>query len=166
MNSYLERLRQELESTIRPLSSEIMERAPVGKWSAAQIAEHLFLTYKGTAAGLAKCLLQGPIAKRPTFKDRMATMLVVGLGYMPSGRKSPERAMPQGASFDDVRKDLFVELQKVSAALDDCERRFGRRTKVMDHPIIGPLTADEWRKFHFVHGRHHLRQIRKRTKKV
>ncbi len=166
MDSYLERLQQELEATIGPLSSEIMKQAPAGKWSAAQIAEHLFLTYKGTAAGLAKCLEKGPLAKPSTLKDRIATTLVVRLGYMPGGRKSPERAMPRGASPDDVRRDLFVELQKVSAALDDCERRYGPRTKLMDHPFIGPLTADEWRKFHFVHGRHHLRQIRERNKEA
>ncbi|MGZ4836286.1 MAG: DUF1569 domain-containing protein [Terriglobales bacterium] len=35
----------------------------------------------------------------------------------------------------------------------------------MDHPFLGPLTADEWRKFHWVHGRHHTRQIRERIGK-
>ena len=164
MNSYLERLRQELEATMAPLSAEGLPQTPDGKWSAAQIAEHLFLTYKGTSAGLAKCLETGPTARRATVRDRMSAMLVVGFSYLPGGRKSPERAMPKGASLDDVRRDIQVQLQKMGAALDDCERRFGSRTKIMDHPFIGPLTADEWRKFHYVHGRHHMRQIRARTK--
>ncbi|MGZ7099671.1 MAG: DUF1569 domain-containing protein [Candidatus Angelobacter sp.] len=30
----------------------------------------------------------------------------------------------------------------------------------MDHPVLGPLTAAEWRKFHLVHGLHHVKQIR------
>jgi len=41
--------------------------APAGKWNAAQILEHLFLTYKHTNRGLAKCVEQAaPLAtKRP-----------------------------------------------------------------------------------------------------
>jgi hypothetical protein len=34
----------------------------------------------------------------------------------------------------------------------------------LDHPFIGPLTADQWRKFHWVHGRHHIRQMQDRMK--
>jgi hypothetical protein len=40
-----------------------------------------------------------------------------------------------------------------------CEARFGRRVKLLDHPILGPLTAVEWRKLHVVRGRHHLKQL-------
>ena len=51
------------------------------------------------------------------------------------------------------------------SAMDDliaqCEARFGKRTRVLDHPFLGPLTARQWRKFHWVHGRHHLKQIQK-----
>jgi hypothetical protein len=35
----------------------------------------------------------------------------------------------------------------------------------MDHLILGPLTAGQWRKFHWVHGQHHARQIRERLAK-
>ena len=40
-----------------------------------------------------------------------------------------------------------------------CEAQYGARNKVLDHPILGPLTARQWRKFHWVHGRHHMKQI-------
>ncbi len=53
----------------------------------------------------------------------------------------------------------------MGSGLDACERRFGARTKIMDHLFLGPLTASEWRKFHWVHGRHHARQIRERMGK-
>jgi len=32
----------------------------------------------------------------------------------------------------------------------------------MDHPVIGALTVDQWLKFHEVHTKHHIRQIRDR----
>jgi hypothetical protein len=40
-----------------------------------------------------------------------------------------------------------------------CEVQFGEKTKIMDHPFIGPLSGRQWRKFHLVHGRHHIKQI-------
>jgi hypothetical protein len=45
--------------------------------------------------------------------------------------------------------------------IGQCEARFGKRTRVLDHPVLGPLTARQWRKFHWVHGRHHVKQIQK-----
>jgi hypothetical protein len=95
MNSYLERLRQELEGAIGGASPSALAQAPAGKWNAAQILEHLFLTYKNTNRGMAKCLEQGaPLVTRATLKQRLATLIVVNLGYVPGGRKAPERATP------------------------------------------------------------------------
>jgi hypothetical protein len=166
MNSYLERLRQELEDAIAGASPSALAQAPAGKWSAAQILEHLFLTYKNTNRGMAKCLETGaPLATRAALKQRLATLLVVNLGYMPAGRKAPERATPRGMSPQEVQPAIAPELQRMASGLDDCERRFGARTKIMDHPFLGPLTAEEWRRFHWVHGRHHARQIRERIGK-
>jgi hypothetical protein len=163
MNSYLERLRQELEDAIAGASPSALAQAPAGKWSAAQILEHLFLTYKNTNRGMAKCLETGaPLATRATLKQRVATLLVVNFGYMPAGRKAPERATLRGMSPEEVQPAIAPELQRMASGLEDCERRFGARTKIMDHPFLGPLTAEEWRRFHWVHGRHHARQIRER----
>jgi hypothetical protein len=166
MNSYLERLRQELEDAIGGASPSALAQAPAGKWNAAQILEHLFLTYKNTNRGLARCLEQGaPLATRATLKQRLATVIVVNLGYVPGGRKAPERTTPRGMSPEEVRQAIAPELQRMGSGLDDCERKFGTQTKIMDHPFLGPLTADGWRKFHWVHGRHHARQIRERIGK-
>lgn len=166
MDSYLEGLRQELEDAIGGASPSALAQAPAGKWNAAQILEHLFLTYKNTNRGIAKCLEQGsPLATCATLKHRLGTLLVVNLGYLPAGRKAPERATPRGMPPEEVQQAIAPELQRMGSGLDDCERRFGRRTKIMDHPFLGPLTADEWRKFHWVHGRHHARQIRERIGK-
>jgi Protein of unknown function (DUF1569) len=56
------------------------------------------------------------------------------------------------------------ELKRMSAQMDACELKFGSRTKLLDHPFIGPLNADQWRKFHWVHGRHHICQMQERMK--
>jgi hypothetical protein len=163
MDFSLERLRQELEDAIGGASPSAWAQAPAGKWNAGQILEHLFLTYKNTNRGMEKCLERGaPLATRATLKQRVATILVVNLGYLPEGRKAPERATPRDMPPEEVRQAIVPELQRMDSGLDDCERRFGARTRIMDHPFLGPLTAGEWRKFHWVHGRHHARQIRER----
>jgi hypothetical protein len=166
MDSYLERLQRELESATEGAPAAGLELAPAGKWNAAQVLEHLFLTYKNTNKGISKCLEnRAPLATNATFRHRIGTLLVVGLGYLPGGRKAPERATPQGMPAAEVQQAIFPEIQRMDSGLRDCETRFGPKTKIMDHPILGPLTAAEWRKFHWVHGRHHARQIRQRLGK-
>ena len=52
---------------------------------------------QNTNRGLAKCVEQGaPLATRATWKQRVATVLVVNLGYLPAGRQAPERVYPAG----------------------------------------------------------------------
>ena len=166
MDSYLERLQRELRLTTEGVTAAAFERAPAGKWNAAQLLEHLFLTYKNTNKGISKCLENGqPLATGATLYHRIATMLVVGAGYLPSGRKAPERAIPRGMGVEEVRQAIFPEIQKMESGLRDCENKFGRGIKILDHPFLGPLTAGQWRKFHWVHGRHHARQIRERLGK-
>ncbi|MGA3089343.1 MAG: DUF1569 domain-containing protein [Terriglobales bacterium] len=167
MNSYLERLRQELEQATGGASGGQLSPAPDGKWSPAQILEHLFLTFRGTNVGIEKCLKSSaPLATRATLGHRLAKFVVVNLTYMPGGRRAPARTLPQGMPPAEVMQAVGRELEEMGLALADCERRFGPRTKLMDHPFLGPLTANEWRKFHWVHGRHHARQIRERMGKL
>ena len=163
MHSYLERLRRELEHAIAGANPASLEYVPDGKWSPAQILEHLLLTYQGTNKGATRCLEKGSsLASAGTFADRVRAFAVVNLGYFPSGRKSPERAVPRGMPGDRVQSAIFAAIQEMDAGLAECERKFGPSTKLMDHPVIGPLSVQQWRKFHWVHGRHHARQIRER----
>lgn len=164
MDSSLERLRREIKGAIEIAQNSHGTSLPADKWTTGQILEHLFLTYRHTNRALAKCLESGaPLATSSTIKQRLGTMLVVNFGYFPEGRKSPERAVPKGMPPEEVQATILDEIQKMESGLNDCERRFGRGTKIIDHPILGALTARQWRKFHWVHGRHHTRQIQKRA---
>jgi hypothetical protein len=86
---------------------------------------------------------------------------VIKLSYFPKGRKSPEHAVPKGMSPDKVMAGIGSKIVSMGELLAQCEARHGARTRVLDHPILGPLTASQWRKFHWVHGRHHVKQILK-----
>jgi hypothetical protein len=163
MDAYLERLQKELEDAMDGATLDELGKGPAGKWSSAQILEHLFLTYKGTNKGIAKCLETGaPLATRATPKQRALRFMVLDLGYFPKGRKSPNLAIPRGLPCEEVSRAILPEIRQMEAGLADCEHRFGTRTKVFDHPMLGPLTCTEWRKLHLMHGQHHARQIRQR----
>lgn len=160
MESRLEKLKKALESAVEGRSSEQLRWHPPGKWCAAEVLEHLYLTYTGTIKGFEKVMQAGkPLATRGSMRHRMRTFVVVGLGHMPTGRKSPAVAQPRGLPAEKVLTEVGKTLVAMDAIIADCEARFGRRVHLLDHPILGPLTAAQWRKFHLVHGRHHQKQL-------
>jgi hypothetical protein len=162
MDAYLQRLQEAIASATRGMSAEDLRRHPEGKWSTAEVLEHLYLSYSGTTKAFERCLqADKPLARAPLLKDRMKTFVVTGLGHMPEGRKAPERTQPRGMQSDEVTREIGPRISAMDAVIAQCEARFGERTRVLDHPILGPLTARQWRKFHWVHGRHHLKQIHK-----
>ena len=165
MDSYLERLRDAIASAIRGMSSEDLTRRPEGKWSAAEILEHLSLTYTGTQKAFERCLKAGkPLGGVPTFKQRLATAAVTEFGYFPQGRKSPDQVHPRGIAAEKVVAEICPQIAAMDTAIAQCEESYGARVKVLDHPVLGPLTARQWRKFHLAHGQHHVKQIWQRRK--
>jgi hypothetical protein len=155
----LEQTLVELNAAIAGLNEAELRAAPAGKWSIADILEHLSITYVSSMNGvIAKVLASGPRVTPPVFKQRVGTFVVTGLRYLPSGRKAPEFTRPKGRTTENILTDIRRSLPELEGGLAECERRYGDR-KIADHPILGPLTARQWRKFHCVHTRHHLKQI-------
>ena len=167
MDPRLDRLKQSLESAVEGMSSEQLSWHLPGKWSAAEVLEHLYLTYTGTTRGLEKVLTHGaPLATKPSMAQRVLTFVVVRLGHVPAGLEAPARVQPKGLPVEQVRNEMGAKLAAMDATIARCEARFGRHVKLLDHPILGALTAAQWRTLHVVHGRHHQRQLlrlRKRT---
>jgi hypothetical protein len=160
MDSRLDKLKDSLESAVEGMSSEQLSWHLPGKWSAAKVLEHLYLTYTGTIKGLERVMTSGkPLATRASIVQRLLTFAVVGLGHMPAGRKAPAIVQPKGLSAEQVRTEIGAKLVAMDAIIAQCEARFGRQVKLLDHPILGPLTAPQWRKLHLVHGRHHQKQL-------
>jgi hypothetical protein len=162
MDSRLETLKKNLESAIDGMSSEQLKWHPPGKWCAEQVLEHLYQSYAGTINGFERLMKAGqPLATRASVSQRVQAFVVVGAGYMPPARKAPAAAEPKGVTVEKVRNDIGAKLVAMDATIAECEARFGGRVRVLDHPILGPLSAMQWRKLHVVHGRHHLKQLAK-----
>jgi Protein of unknown function (DUF1569) len=162
MDSYLKRLQQVIASATEGMTAEELLHHPEGKWSTAEVLEHLYLSYTGTAKGCARCLEAGkPFTSKPTRRQSFQAFVVAELGYFPRGRSAPERTRPKGMAPEKVAPEIASAIDRMDELISQCESKYGKRIKVLDHPVLGPLTAQQWRKFHWVHGRHHVKQIRR-----
>ena len=160
MDAHLNSLKQSLESAVEGMSSEQLSWHVPGKWCAAEVLEHLYLTYTGTTRGLEKVITAGtPLATKPSMKQRALTFVVTGLRYIPSGLEAPRIVRPKGLPVEQVRAEIGAKLAAMDAIIAQCEARFGRHVALLDHPILGALTAAQWRTLHVVHGRHHQKQL-------
>jgi hypothetical protein len=136
------------------------KRRDPAKWSVAEIVEHLTRAYSGTAKGFERCVEKGtPLATATTVKQRVQQFVLISLGIFPEGRQAPKHIIPTGeidlaAVLDAVRRDLA----RLDAAATATRQALGNG-KMLDHPILGALTIDQWLKFHVVHTRHHAKQI-------
>jgi hypothetical protein len=140
-------------------------------WSAQELIEHLVLTLRSTSRVLSRRLERDrPTSDRSTIVQWILQIVVLSSGHMPRGAPAPSFARPDqlhwppmnGAELIDLlRKDL----EPMDALLDQCRQRFGLQ-RVATHIVLGPLRADQWRRFHVIHLRHHLGQLRRLRQSV
>lgn len=160
MHPTTKQIRDAVANSTDGLSEHQLRLHPDGKWDSAAILEHLALTFGTTAALFQKILREGhPLATSATLKHRVIQCCVLGFSYIPSGRKSPKRVEPTGISGREATDLIFANLEKMDLAFAECERRFGTKVKIADHPVLGAIRLDGWRKFHLLHTRHHMKQI-------
>lgn len=162
MDSYITRTKRLIEDATSGLSEAELTGAPQGKWSPAQVLEHLAKAFGGSAKAFEMQIEAGELQplRKLTMKERAGIFLLLSLGYFPEGRKAPERTVPSDnpEGFATLRRTL-ENLDRAGRALDELEKKYGARDTVFTHPILGPLTVPQWRKFHFVHTRHHMKQV-------
>jgi hypothetical protein len=160
MDSRLEKVKRDLESAVDGWSNERLLWHRPQKWCAAEVLEHLLLTYSGTIKGFERVIASGkPLATKSSVWQRVLTFIVVRLGHIPSGFEAPTMVRPKGLPAEVVRREIGPQLAAMDAIIAQCEDRFGRSVKLLDHPILGPLSATDWRTLYVVHGRHHRKQL-------
>lgn len=163
MNSHLDRCLAIILDATKGAGDETRVRRDPQRWSVVEIIEHLARAYSGTAKGFERCLQKGAALATPvSFKQRLRQFALIELGFFPEGRQAPKHIIPTGdldlhAVTDAVRRDLA----RLDQSASEARAKLGTG-KMLDHPIIGALSVDQWLKFHEVHTRHHARQIAQR----
>jgi hypothetical protein len=166
MNDYLNRCIAIIETSTAGLSDAILVNRPDNRWSVIDIVEHLQLAYSGTAKGFDRCLeADAPSAKRFSWAERARKFVVVRVGYFPPGFEAPKFIQPKGGVdlrtvIDRARRDL----EWLDRSAIRVRERFGS-SAILDHPLLGAFTLDDWLRFHWIHTRHHQKQIRARSRR-
>ncbi len=127
--------------------------------------EHLSTTWLLTADAMEDRLRkERPVQTRRTPKQRVAQFMVCDLGYFPRGREAPSITKPAAETASPLDgNDLVTRIGTILAAMDSALDRMepvAAGKVALTHPVLGPLTVAQWRKFHRVHARHHAGQIR------
>lgn len=163
MDAWLDRLQKEIEETTRDLLDSDWRRAPEGRWSCAQILEHLGRSYGTTAKMLELRMGVGgpPQLRAARISEFLTKVLILNLEIFPSGALSPTQVRPQGDPGPVALQRALHNLERMDLAITSAEERWGSKQPVAMHPVLGPLSTGQWRKFHFMHGHHHVLQMRK-----
>jgi hypothetical protein len=160
LSPLLQQAQEAIDRATRGMTDEQMRWHPEGKWSAVELVEHLALSYSRSAIGMRKAIAENPEKLRgATMKERAGKLLLFGFSYIPPGRKSPEAIHPKGLSVGDALASARSSLSLVDHTISECESRLGSKVPLYLHPVLGPLTAVQWRRFHLVHTLHHMRQV-------
>src|SRR5260370_34588419 len=103
MDARFDKLKQSLESAVEGMSSEQLRWHLPGKWCAAEVLEHLYLSYVGTIGGVERVMSRGKtLASRVSTAQRVLTAVLVGFAHIPAGLKAPAITQPQGWQPDNV----------------------------------------------------------------
>lgn len=121
---------------------------PTGKWTLAQICDHLARAIEGSLGLLPQ---NGPVTRRAWPTRVVGKFLILRLGFVPRGVKAPSHVLPP----DDV---VYQEaIRHLEAAAELFERKAAEPgATCRKHPIFGFDDMETWRRFHLVHARHHL----------
>lgn len=143
------------------LPPAVIARPIEGRWSICEILEHLTLAFGVHRATLEKVLASGELrARPPRLSQWLGRILVIEFGYFPRV-KSPEATTPRGTvpperSVAAVREALIA----LDGTLAQVAAKFGDSVPVSNHPFFAGLTVRQWRKFHWRHAQHHMKQVR------
>ena len=86
MHQYIQRANDALKACAGRLTLEQLTMPLAGKWTIAEILEHLSRTYSHTAAGAQRAVTENRSLSRPGgLRSMFRAFVVVECGYLPSG---------------------------------------------------------------------------------
>jgi len=167
MNQEFETLREELERMLGGLDARQTQLRPGGdeaRWSIQQTVRHLLLTYAATERAIEARILKGTGTRAtPSIAQRIGQIVIVRAGLFPPGRKAPEMVTP---AANEAAVPGGVLIEQIGAALKSMDQRviageklFGADQPAVRHVVLGPMNFGQWRRFHLIHGRHHMKLI-------
>ena len=130
------------------------------KWSPAQVAEHVRLTYtvvQNELAGGSGLRIRTPWLVRQLLRMRILPR-ILATGKLPAGARASSEIRPGDGPFQ--RAPLLQALQvAASSAEGSIARRWGEGSAGITHHIFGRIELPRAIRFITVHTAHHTRQL-------
>jgi hypothetical protein len=166
-------LKTEIETLANEISALSKEDAQVhplpgnGRWSAQEIIEHLILSQNLTSETITAQLTKGTSPKnRRNLLKFFLRLQTIGAGYMPYGVPSMLAVRPRKYTAESgpaIAARFLESAETMDRLLVAARNKFGIQT-CGEHPFYGVMRVDEWRRYHAIHARHHLAQLRNAIK--
>jgi hypothetical protein len=138
--------------------------APPGRWSIAQIVQHLAIGVDAIVQRLEERKDRPDLVRRADARQHLLRHLLLGVGRLPPGRKTP--AVTEPGDRPDPKLALAQYRMAVArlAMLADTVPPERQARLFVRHPVLGDLNLPEWVRFFYVHNRHHAYQIEVRLR--
>ena len=121
------------------------------------------LTYKVTTEEVTRQLAKGQASRRRrSLLETFLRLQALGLGVMPHWIPATPRLKPreyEPLAGPELGKRLMEKAEEMDVLLATARRKFGIQA-CGKHPFYGSLRVDEWRRYHALHAKHHLRQLK------
>lgn len=155
--------RRALDSVLRTASNvpaDAWNHAPAeGKWSPAQVVEHLRMTYT---------TIRAELGGREGFRIRLSWLqlklvrwrflaAITREGRFPPGTPAVREVRPGPGPYD--REQLLAQLRSEGEAFEQEIRAASASGRLLSHPFLGKLTIDEGLALVTHHLRHHEKQL-------
>ncbi len=146
------------------LNREDWHRRVPGKWSIAQLVQHLAIGIDTVATTFEKRASKQGMKRRATPRETLLRHVMLGLGRLNSGRDAPAGTVPEDRPDPEATTAQFrMGVARLEAMVQSWPPE--RQLQVfVKHPVVGDLNLPEWVRFHYVHCRHHAKQIEARLR--
>jgi hypothetical protein len=129
-----------LDDVKREVEKLLAGHKTVGQWTLGQMCHHLAVIVRYSSS--APAAPEEPTEQQAAWRERF-----FAAEKFPEGRSAPVGLEPK-PGLDDAD-----EVGKLCTAID----RFTSMTgPCATHPMLGPLSRDQWARFHCLHAAHHL----------
>jgi hypothetical protein len=142
-----EQLIKELQKLAILLNSSSVTNSRISKWSVGEHIEHLLIADEG----IVKSILQAD--KRPQSPINLIGRIVLFIGKIPGGRKSPEAALPKKIPVEELNTKLKKLIKDLSTFNPNELRGY------FHHPVFRTLNPAQALRFAVIQHQHHLRII-------
>lgn len=144
-------------------SASDWHHAPAGKWSPAQIVEHLAISLDGSGAKFLERRAKNSMICRPrTLFQRVAYIFIMRIGWIPRLFNAPDGTRPSDHPDPEAVERRFRAAHARFQELEPLLLPARGNDLFVKHPALGDLNFGEWLHFHRWHATHHTKQIRER----